>query len=74
LDTRSPHTPRTAGQRDEPAADEVLQRIVPVDTGEPGDRPSPPGDEDLGALLDALEMLAETVVKLPHADLVLIVM
>jgi hypothetical protein len=59
-----------ARQRDQASPDELVQRILRVDRREPGYRPSAPGDDDLSATRDALEMFAEPIVKLPHPDLV----
>jgi len=41
-----------------------------VDRGEPRDRPAATRNDDVGAIRDALEMLAEPVVELTHPDLV----
>ncbi len=41
-----------------------------VDRGEPRNRPAATRNDDVGAIRDPLEMLAEPVVELTHADLV----
>ena len=56
--------------RDRASPDELLQRILAVERREPSDWPSAPGDDDLSAPLDALEMFAEPIVKLADPDLV----
>jgi hypothetical protein len=61
---------RTCWQSDETSPEEILERIRTIDCREPSDRPAATGDHDLGALLDALEMLAQPVVKLTHPNLV----
>ena len=43
--------------------------ILAIDRREPGDRPTTASDDDLGTLLDALEMLAQAVVKRSDSNL-----
>ena len=71
LYARPPCSARLLGGTAEPAADEVLQRIVPVDGREAGDRPAAPGDDNIGASFDPIEVLAESVVQLANANPVL---
>jgi len=70
LDARPPGSSRSVRRRDETAAHEILQRILPGDGRQTGNRPTAPGDDDLGAPLDPLEMLAQAIVELPDAHLV----
>jgi hypothetical protein len=70
LDARPPRLARFVGRRDETSPDQLVQRILSVDGGEPGDWRAAPRDHDLGTLLDSLEMLAQPIVKLPNPDIV----
>ena len=68
--------PRALGLRtrargcDDPAADEVHDWIQGIDGGQSGDRPPAAGDDDVGSLLDALEVLTQSIVELTYPDLV----
>ena len=67
-----PRTTGSARRRDETASHETLERILPVDGGQPGDRPPAARNDDDGTLLDLLKMLAQAIVKLPDPDLVIL--
>ena len=70
LDACARGSPRSGWRRDETSTDEVVQRVLTVDGRQTGDRPAPSRDEHLSALLDAIKVLAEPVVKLPDANLI----
>lgn len=60
---------RAAGARrrsDKAASDQILEWILAVERRQPRDRVATAGNRDLGALLNALEMLAQPIVKLTH--------
>ncbi len=59
------------GRRDEPASHKSLQGILGLDGGQPGDRPAVARNDNVGALLDPFEMLAEAIMELPNPDLVI---
>ena len=62
--------PGSLRQRDQPAPNQIAEHVVAVQADEPRNRLSPAGHDHFGAVLDAVEMLAEPVVELAHADLV----
>lgn len=70
LDARAPLATRSGGRRDQTASRELLERVLAGDAGEPRDRSAASRDHDVGTVLDAIEMLAEAIVEIPHADLV----
>jgi hypothetical protein len=74
IDARALRSARSPRQSDEAAPDELIQRVLRVNGREPGDRPSATRDEDLRALLDTIQILAEAVVKLTDANLVVPIM
>ncbi len=57
---------------DKPSPDQARERILVVDGRKPCDRLPTACDHDLGTLLDALEMLAQSIMKLPHPYLILL--
>lgn len=72
LHARTAPATRSAGRSGEPAPHEILQRILVVDGDQPSDWPAATRDDELGPLLNPLEMLAQTIVKLPNPDLVVL--
>ena len=65
--------PGTAGAyrgADETASDEVLDGILQVRARQPRDPPAAARNDQCGPLLNALEVLAQPIVQLPHPDLV----
>ena len=62
---------RVAGRRDETSPYEIGQRTLAIDGRQPRDRATTARDQHLGTLLDALEMLAEAIVKVTDAYRVL---
>jgi hypothetical protein len=68
---RAASATRSFRRRDQTASYQILQRILAIDGRQPADRPAPPCDNHLGALLDPLQMLAQAIVKLPDPHLVL---
>jgi hypothetical protein len=71
---RSPRAAGARGWRDEATPDQVLQRILAVDRRQARDPATAPGDDHLAAPLNALEMLAQPIVKLADPYLVSIAM
>jgi hypothetical protein len=63
-----------ARQRHKTAAHEILERILPIDGRQTRDRPAAARHNDLGAVLNPLEVLAQAVVQLPNPDLVASIM
>lgn len=61
---------RAAGRRDEAALHEIVQRILGIDGRQSGDRRTAARDDDLGTGRHALEVLAQTIVKLSDPNLV----
>jgi hypothetical protein len=61
----------TARRRDETTPHEIVNWILPVDGRQAGDRLAAARDNNLGTPLNASEMFAQPVVKLPDAHLVL---
>jgi hypothetical protein len=67
---RAPPSASRFSRADESAAYEVHQRIVEIDGGKPCYRGAAAGHDHLRALQDAVEVLAQSIVKIPHTDLV----
>ncbi len=67
-DPRTPGPSGLVGQTHEAAASKILKRIVAIDRREPRDPLPASGHDDVRAAFHSLEMLAETVVKLPDPD------
>ncbi len=65
---------RACRRSDETSSDEVAQWVLIVDGRQPCDRLAAARDHDLGALLDAPEMLAQAIVKITHPNLISIAM
>ncbi len=59
------------GRADQPAADEIVERILDVSARHARDPPAAPRHNERGTPLDPIEMLAQAIMELPHADLVL---
>lgn len=57
---------------DQPTAYELLKRIVALHRRQPGNPLAAAGHDDLGTALDPLQIVAQTVVKLPHTNFPLI--
>ena len=64
MHTRAARTARTCRRSNETAPDEVLERILTIDRRQPRDRLAATRDHDLGAPLNALEVLAQPIVEL----------
>ena len=69
-DACAPCGPRSLRQREQPAPNEIVEHVLLVQAHEPRNRLPSAGDHNLGAVLDAVEMLAEPVVELANADLI----
>jgi len=54
----------------EPPPAQIGERVCFIQRRQPGDSLAATRDDDLRAPLDTLEMLAEPIVKLTHADLI----
>lgn len=65
---------RTRRRGDETSPDEIIERILALDARQPRDWLAAARDHDLSALLHALEMLAQPIVKLTHPYLILLTM
>jgi hypothetical protein len=61
---------RTRWRGDETSSDQILERILAIDGGQPRDRLAAARDHDLGTLRDVLEMLAQPIVELTHSNLI----
>jgi hypothetical protein len=72
--TSAARSARTRRRSDEPAPDEVLEWILAIDGREPRDRLAATRHHDLGAPLNALEMLAQPIVKLTYSHFVALTM
>jgi hypothetical protein len=67
---RPSSTSRLRRPGDKPAPLQFRQGVVLIDGRQPRDRPAAARHDDLRAPLDALKVLAQTIVKLAHPDLV----
>jgi hypothetical protein len=63
-------TARALRQHYQPAPDQILQRVIVVYGGQSRDRLAAARDEHLSTPLDALQMLAETVVQISDPSLI----
>ena len=57
------------GQAHQTAPDEIRQRVIATDGGQPRDPPAATRDNDLNTLLDAIEVLAQAIVQRTNANL-----
>jgi hypothetical protein len=71
---RTARAAHTRWRSDEASPDQVLERVLAVDSRKPRDRLTAARDHDFGAPLDAVEMLAQPVVKLTYPDLIALTM
>ena len=70
MDARAARAAGACRHSDETAADEIRQRVLAIDCAQPRNRPAATGHRDVGAGLDALEVLAESIVEITDTDFV----
>jgi len=63
---RTSRTPSTRRRGDQPTPDEIVEWVLPVDARQPRDRLATARNHNLRTPLYALEMLAQSIVKLTH--------
>jgi hypothetical protein len=62
------------GQAHQTASHELGQRVIAADRRQSRDAPASAGHDDLDTLLDAIEVLAQAIVQIADADLLLTTM